>query len=151
MIELPVASEEERDEFYDMLCSELRNYEQVALTNLGLTWESHAELFRTVGEVRAVLADGKTAGFVWIELHPPTLYVQSLILSAGFRGRGIGRQVFHALEREYCDAANTMVVGTLTKNRHVTDFYRRIGFVPSVEQSTPGFTNFGKAMCADLP
>lgn len=151
MIELRVASVEERGEFYDMLRNELLGHEQVALANLGLTRESHAEMFRTVGEVRAVLADGETAGFVWIELHPPTLYVQSLILSADFRGRGIGRRVFHTLEREYCDTANTMVVGTLTENRQATDFYRQIGFVPSVEQSTPGFTNFRKTIVSDSP
>ncbi len=151
MIELRATTEDERDEFHKVLRSELIDQEQIAVVNLGLTWESHAELFRTAGEVHAVLADGDRAGFVWFDLRPPTLYVQSMILFAGARGQGIGRQVFRALESEYCDVANAMIVGALAESRQAIDFFLRIGFAPSDEETPPGFTNFRKSIVPGSP
>ena len=144
MIKLRTSSEAEQDGFFEMMRCQLLDQEQAALTGLGLTWESLARKFKSDGEVRAVLSDGEVAGFVWIELRPPTLYVQSMILSPAFRGQGIGTPVFRVLEQEFHEVADEIVIGTLKGNEGAIDFYRHAGFVPVEEESPSGFENFRK-------
>ncbi|MDJ0664921.1 MAG: GNAT family N-acetyltransferase [Acidimicrobiia bacterium] len=149
MITLRPSTASERDLFFEALRSELRADEQVAVVGRGLTWESLRELFLTVGEVRAILVDAAPAGFIWIEVHPPNLYVQSLILNPATRGRGVGFEVLRMLEREFCEVTDTVLIGTLATNERAISFYEQAGFVLAEEQSDPGFVNFCRTIRFD--
>jgi ribosomal protein S18 acetylase RimI-like enzyme len=146
MIELRACRADERAALFELLRAELGPYEQIAITDLGLTWEALEERLRKVGEVRTVVAGSETAGFAWIELVPPTLLVQSLVLVPDLRGRGIGTEVIRQLEAEFGELAETMDIGTLEVNEAGIGFLRRCGFVPAEREAPPGFVNFCKGI-----
>ena len=146
MITLRPSTTAERDLFFEALRNELRNDELSAVTNRGLTRDSLRELFLTVGEVRAIHVDEATAGFVWIEVHPPRLYIQSLIVNPGTRGRGVGLEALRLLEREFCEVTDTVLIGTLSTNERAINFYEQAGFVLAEDVTAPGFVNFRKSI-----
>lgn len=145
---MQASTKDERDGFFARMRLELKDHEQTALVGLGLTWESLRAIFETAGEVRAALDNDEMAGFVWIELQSPMLYIQSLILFPEFRGRGIGTEVFNTLETEFRDRVDAMTIGTLESNSGAIRFYERSGFTPSEQGAPPGYANFCKMIAA---
>ncbi len=142
MIELRTSTEAERERFFASFREELLPYEEESLAGLGLTWESLRELFETSGQVRSVVSNGKVAGFVWIERQPSAIHVQSMVLFPEFRGQGIGRAVFRALEDEFRGEAESIGIGTLRSNAQAISYYEHHGFVPSEVEGSPGFINY---------
>ncbi|MHA2307276.1 MAG: GNAT family N-acetyltransferase, partial [Candidatus Hodarchaeales archaeon] len=130
MTNLRTSTEEERDKFFEMMRAELTELEHTGM-DLQFSWESLEQKFKMDGEIRAIITDtNDVTGFIWIEHHPPTLYIQSMILLPMFRGHGIGNDVFQKLEEEFRQTTNEMIIGTLEGNEAAIRFYKRVGFVP---------------------
>jgi len=125
--------------FLEAFRTQLGDSQEEALAHLGLTWDELAALFTSVGELRAIDADGEVAGFVWIELRDRELHIHAVILHPVFRGRGIGREVFSELQREYSDTINTIELGVQESNQRAIGFYEHIGFSSMERATAPGF------------
>jgi ribosomal protein S18 acetylase RimI-like enzyme len=101
---------------------------------LGLTAEEVARLPYEVGELRPVVEDGATAGWVWLELRERTLHVHALLLEPEFRGRGIGGRVLAGLEEEFRGRVDEVELGVEPENAPAVRLYERSGFERSDER-----------------
>jgi len=113
---------------------------------LDLTWDGFAELFETVGEVRAVCDGDDLAGFVWIEARDRELHVHGIILRPEFRRRGIGAGIFEDLEAEFAGKVDAIELGVRTSNEDAVRFYERRGFRLERSIDEIGFCVYRKAI-----
>lgn len=139
MVTLRIATQEEKQKFLNMFRKQLGKSERSALDYLGLSWDKLAELFVTIGEVRAVCENGEVTGFVWIELRETEVHVHAIVLDPQFRGRGIGRCVFQELEQEFSEAASVIELGVQEENASAIGFYHKVGFRPAEKDTATGF------------
>lgn len=119
---------EEQAVFLEWMREHMAGTVEAVMGSLDVTWEGFADLFRTVGEVRAVSDDGKLAGFLWIEKRERDLHVHGIILRPEFRGRGIGAGIFEGLETEFEGEIDALELGVRASNERAIRFYERIGF-----------------------
>jgi len=113
--------------------------EDSGLRFLGLSLEQFAGLFRTVGEVRAVVSDGSVAGFLWLELRERELHIHGIILLPDFRGRGLGGQAIASAQREFAGRIDVIELGVQLANTSAIGFYEHLGFVRHDTKTAPGF------------
>ena len=95
---------------------------------LGFTPEEAARLPHEVGELRQVDEDGRTAGFVWLEVRERTLHVHALLLEEEFRGHGLGGRVLAKLEDELRGRIDEVELGVLPDNERALSLYEKAGF-----------------------
>ena len=76
-----------------------------------------------------IFADGEKAGYLILQKKEP-LYVQSLYLLEGFRGRGIGRKIFEYI-RDFCkkEGRTKFYLGCHPQNEKALGFYEKMGGV----------------------
>ena len=146
MIAYRTPSSEERAVFLEWMREHMAGTVDAVMTFLGLTWDGFADLFRMVGEVRAVSDDGKLAGFLWIEKRERDLHVHGIILRPEFRGRGIGAEIFELLEREFEKEIDAFELGVRASNEGAIRFYERIGFAVERSIEEIGFHVLRKAL-----
>jgi ribosomal protein S18 acetylase RimI-like enzyme len=127
MIAFRTPTTDEMAKFLDMFRGQLGDSELAALSHLGISWDTLAQMFTSVGEVRCVLSDDVVAGFAWIEFREPELHVHGIVLSDEFRGRGIGRAVFHKLQDEFRAQAEVIELGVQKGNKRAIGFYEHLG------------------------
>jgi ribosomal protein S18 acetylase RimI-like enzyme len=128
VIEYRVPSSEERATFLEWMREHMEGTVQAVMRFLDLTWQGFAELFGTVGEVRAICCEATVAGFLWIERRDRELHVHGIILRPEFRGRGLGRSIFERLEEEFKGRVDVLELGVRVSNEGAIRFYERIGF-----------------------
>lgn len=95
---------------------------------LDLTWDGFAELFATVGEVRAVCEDEILAGFLWLEKRERELHIHGIILRPEYRGKGLGTWILEGLEAEFAGRVDVIELGVRTPNKGAIRFYEKNGF-----------------------
>jgi GNAT superfamily N-acetyltransferase len=81
------------------------------------------------GDLYRVLADGEQIGAVLLLADGDAVEIKNIVLSAPFRGRGLGRATIEAvvtLARR--SGATRLLVGTAETSADTIEFYRRVGF-----------------------
>lgn len=125
--------------FLRMFHEQLRKDAGSALDYLGLSWDALANLFQSIGEVRSILENGSTAGFIWFEVRGKELHIHGIVLSPRFRGRRLGRRVFEGLMREYQGTIDFVELGVQVDNLRAIDLYKSLGFAVADKDTAPGF------------
>lgn len=123
----PVTAEQ-YDEFLRLMRDEAADYLERTTELMQMTWEQFAHLFRTVGEVRGIYANGELAGFYWIEVRGSTLHLHGLFLKAAFQGQGIGTQVLQMLEAGHRGKVDAIELGVHESNARARALYERCGY-----------------------
>ncbi|MEW5827232.1 MAG: GNAT family N-acetyltransferase [Candidatus Bipolaricaulota bacterium] len=114
--------------FLTLLREKTGDYLRPTLRSMGMTWTEFEEMFRSVGEVRAIRQGTVTVGFIWIEMRGSTLHLHGLALEPEFRRQGIGSRVLSDLEDEFRGRAETIELGVHRSNDRARRLYERFGF-----------------------
>jgi len=120
---------EQMDEFIQMMWDDGQEYMENTLRLMEMTWEGYCQIFRTRGQVRAILQDGNLAGFYWIEERDTTLHLHGLILKPAFQGQGIGTATLTMLAENYAGKMSCIELGVYQSNTRAIQLYQRQGFV----------------------
>lgn len=93
-----------------------------------------------------VVADdaGEVVGMAYAETHVPSrfsderaLEVSGVVVRAGYRGRGVGRELVHEAARFAAERGIAWVeLKTFAPNRGAMEFWEGLGFTPRVVQLT---------------
>jgi ribosomal protein S18 acetylase RimI-like enzyme len=116
------------DEFLQMMWDDGQEYMENTLQLMEMTWEQYSQIFRTRGQVRAILQDGALAGFYWIEERDDTLHLHGLILKPASQGQGIGTMVLTMLADSYTGKMNRIELGVYQSNTRAISLYQRQGY-----------------------
>jgi ribosomal protein S18 acetylase RimI-like enzyme len=86
--------------------------------------------------------DGERIGWIWLALpgspqHPDTAWVYSLVVDEAHRGRGYGKGLMLAAERELLDrGVRTLGLNVFGTNRIAIGLYERLGYEVISQQMT---------------
>lgn len=132
------------------LIGELADYEHLRDRFVGRAEDLHRHLFGEPRFAAAMLAfwDAEVAGYS-LYFHNystfqcrPGIYLEDLFVRPAYRGRGIGRELLAALERQARElGCGRLEWAVLDWNRNAIDFYRRFGAAPNA-----GWTVFRKEL-----
>jgi ribosomal protein S18 acetylase RimI-like enzyme len=128
MLTYAPAREQDYGVFLQLMREHAAPYLEGAMRMLGMDWDQFSELFRSLGEVRAIVQDGTQVGFCWIERRDRTLHIHGLVLGPSFRGQGIGTQVLTDLEREHSGGVDALELGVHASNEGARALYERLGY-----------------------
>lgn len=79
-----------------------------------------------------VEVNGEPAGRLYVHRGPSDIRVMDIALAPGFRGRGIGTALLHALIREAEDSGRRLSIH-VEMNNPARKLYERLGFQPAGE------------------
>ncbi|HZY92550.1 MAG TPA: GNAT family N-acetyltransferase [Thermoplasmata archaeon] len=90
------------------------------------------------GKFLVALEEGTRCGFIaalpkeaqpWDQTRKKTLMIMEAHVDAAFRRRGIGRELFSAIEQAFsCDGFDWSTLGTFAGNAQAHAFYRSMGY-----------------------
>jgi GNAT superfamily N-acetyltransferase len=132
------------------LIGELADYERLSERFVGRAEDLRRHLFDEPRYAAAMLAhwNGEAAGYS-LYFHNystfrcrPGIYLEDLFVRPAYRGRGIGRELLAALERQARQlGCGRLEWAVLDWNQNAIDFYRRFGAAPNA-----GWTVFRKEL-----
>jgi ribosomal protein S18 acetylase RimI-like enzyme len=141
---------EQYDEFLQMIWDDGREYMEIAMGVIQMTWEEYAQFFRTRGVVQAICQDNNLAGFYWIEEREDTLHLHGLILKSEFQGHGIGTAVLSMLADRYTGRLDRIELGVYQKNTGAIKLYEKMGYCITKTLTDPPFHIMQKPLTQNI-
>jgi ribosomal protein S18 acetylase RimI-like enzyme len=80
------------------------------------------------GESRIILADGKTAGWIYVAALPDEIRIAEIMVMAGSRSRGVGSEVIRRIVAEAGPSGKPVRLHVNVMNVRAASFYERLGF-----------------------
>jgi ribosomal protein S18 acetylase RimI-like enzyme len=127
-LEFQAASEEQADQFLELLRHEAAGYLERTMELMQLSVEQMRHLIQTVGRVYAISIEGQLAGFYWIEEREKILHLHGIALLSGFQGQGIGTRVLNWLAEQFSGRVEAIELGVHESNSRAKALYERLGF-----------------------
>lgn len=93
MLTYKLITQDEYDNFLQLLLNEAADYLSHTLELMQMSLEEAQALFRATGQVFAIYQDAALAGYYWIEERGDILHLHGLVLRQECQGQGIGSQV----------------------------------------------------------
>lgn len=121
------------DVYLDMMYEHAADFLEPSLMLMGIDRSEFDGVFRTVGNVYGIEADGRTAGFYWIEAREDTLHIHALIVKPDFQKRGIARETLNKIEAGCGPAIKRLELGVHRENDRALKVYESAGFVTTRE------------------
>ena len=108
-------------------------YPDDIIDNFDYDFHNKKDHFRITSDdflVYFITEENEKIGYLILEKKRPMLYVQSLYLLEGFRGKGIGRKAFEII-RGFCreNGYKEFYLGCHPQNEKALGFYERMGGV----------------------
>jgi ribosomal protein S18 acetylase RimI-like enzyme len=133
------ATQEEKAELLAFMRGDLSDDVGVIMRFLGITWSEFERLYASRGEVRAIMADGVSVGYWWIEHRERELHLHAIFVLPSHRGRGIGTAALRGLQREFRGKADVSELGVQESNERARSLYAREGFTTASRLAEIGF------------
>lgn len=119
---------EQYDEFMQLVLKEAADYLARTMELMQLTLEQAQQLFKATGQIYGIYQEESLAGFYWIEERGNVLHLHGLILKGEFQGKGIGTRVLSMLVDRYSDQMEVIELGVHESNAKVRGLYERLGY-----------------------
>lgn len=114
--------------FLCLLREKTSSYLEPMLRSMGWTWQEFGEMFRSVGDVRAIHRGSMAIGFVWIERRDRVLHLHGLALEPEHRRQGVGTRALADLEDEFRGHVDAIELGVHRSNDRARRLYERMGY-----------------------
>lgn len=128
MLTYKPATDEQYDEFMQLVLSEAADYLARTMELVQMTLEQAHHLLRTTGQVYGIYQKEVLAGFYWIEERGTVLHLHGLILKGEFQGMGIGTRVLTTLADNYSGKMEAIELGVHESNAKARGLYEKMGY-----------------------
>jgi len=128
MLTYKPATNEQYDEFLQLMLREAADYLARTMELMQMTIEQAQHLFRTTGQVYAIYQEDALVGFYWIEERGNIVHLHGLVLAGEFHGKGIGTQTLTMLAAKYSGKMEAIELGVHESNAKARGLYERLGY-----------------------
>ncbi len=122
------ATENDFDVYLDMMYEHAADYLEPSLMLMGIDRDEFSKIFRTVGTVRGIEADGHIAGFYWVEPREETLHIHALIVKPDFQKRGLAHDAMDTIVADCGKEIKRIELGVHRENDRALKVYESAGF-----------------------
>ncbi len=122
------AEELEYPTFMKMIYEHAGDYLEPSLLLLGIDQAEFEYLFRSRGEVHAMMRNNEVVGFRWIEFKDDTLHLHALIVNPEFRKQGLAHVALDDVNHLAKGRASKIELGVHRSNHRAKAIYDKAGF-----------------------
>ena len=127
------AEELEYPAFMKAIYEHAGDYLEPSLLLLGIDQAEFEFLFRSRGEVHAMVRDSAVVGFRWVEFKDDTLHLHALIVHPEFRKQGLAHVALDDVNQLAKGRASKIELGVHRSNHRAKAIYEKAGFTVTRE------------------